>query len=273
MERFGTLPGPCYLTVYNGGETRQKAVLTLNAIEASGRMAGAYVVVTGDHGEAFWEHGSGTHGTDLSREQLEVGFAMRVPGMPPRRFDGVFSLLDVMPTVLHGLGQGHLDLFEGVPVQTRLPAGQEATAPLAPRAALTFQGWNERAYRFALTSADERMLFELDHRDPLRAKRLSVKGVTDLADVSLVDGDGKDAAGSYVRMNELIPAVNRRVAELTRNEDAMVCASARAGCVLAVAAVRGACRGRGVHLVRLMVGVQGGSVHSLTIPGGGIMVK
>ena len=94
---------------------------------------------------------------------------------------------------------------EGVPVQTRLPAGQEATAPLAPRAALTFQGWNERAYRFALTYADERMLFELDHRDPLRAKRLSVKGVTDLADVSLVDGDGKDAAGSYERVVRELP--------------------------------------------------------------------
>ena len=87
----------------------------LDAIQASGRMGSSYVVVTGDHGEAFWEHGAGTHGTDLSREQVEVGFAMKVPGMAPRHFDGVFSLLDVMPTVLYGLGVPQSGAFEGCP--------------------------------------------------------------------------------------------------------------------------------------------------------------
>lgn len=177
----------------------------LDAIQASGRMDRSYVVITGDHGEAFWEHGSGTHGTDLSREQLEVGFAMRLPGMPAHHFDAVFSLLDVMPTVLHGLGFRHLELFQGVPVQSRLPPEGAADGALAPRAALTFQGWNERAYRFALTTLDERMLFELDRRDPLRSRRLALKAVTDLGDASRVDAEGRDADGSYERIVRELP--------------------------------------------------------------------
>jgi hypothetical protein len=34
VERFGALPGPCYLTVYNLSETRQKAGLTLTNVKA-----------------------------------------------------------------------------------------------------------------------------------------------------------------------------------------------------------------------------------------------
>jgi glucan phosphoethanolaminetransferase (alkaline phosphatase superfamily) len=177
----------------------------LEAVQASGRMGSSYVVVTGDHGEAFWEHGSGTHGTDLSREQVEVGFAMKVPGAARRHFDAVFSLMDVMPTVLHGLGFRQADLFEGVPVQSRLPPGGQDTASLGPRAALTFQGVNERGYRFALTTRDERIIFELDRRNPLESKRLSIKDVTDLDDVSFVDGEARDAASAYDRLLREIP--------------------------------------------------------------------
>lgn len=179
----------------------------LDAIQASDRMGSSYVVITGDHGEAFWEHGSATHGSDLSREQVEVGFAMKLPGMAPRHFDAVFSLLDVMPTVFYGLGIRQADAFEGVPVQARLPSGREATAPLAPRGALTFSGVNERARRFALTTREERIVFELDRLDPLESKRLSVKDVTDLADRSLVGDVARDGGGAYDRLLRDLPRI------------------------------------------------------------------
>lgn len=191
----------------------------LDALRETGRLEGSYVIVTGDHGEAFWEHGTGTHGTALDREQIEVGFAMHLPGRAPRHFDGVVSLLDVLPTLLHDLGfdAAGTTAFQGVPLQTRYPPGSppsDGTAhpdpgpgPLAPRAALTFRGWNERTCRFALTTGDERVLFELDRPDPLEARRLSLQGVTDLEDVSLVDGDGRDATGAYERVLREIPAL------------------------------------------------------------------
>ena len=37
VDRFGSPPGPCYLTVYNLGDTRQKAALTLTSLAADGK--------------------------------------------------------------------------------------------------------------------------------------------------------------------------------------------------------------------------------------------
>jgi hypothetical protein len=51
VERFGTQPRPCYLTVYNLGETRQKAVLTLTSLSAK---APCHELVS--QGEIFWRN-------------------------------------------------------------------------------------------------------------------------------------------------------------------------------------------------------------------------
>jgi len=148
----------------------------LDALHASGRFDRSIVVVTGDHGEAFWEHGMGTHGSDLSSEQLEVAFAMRFPGEKPTRFQTVFSLLDVMPTVLASIGCAAEPAagLDGLAFQ-----GRAANANSPDQGyAITFQGWNERAFRFALTDGTKRVLLELDSRNPLDCRRLAVKDVT-----------------------------------------------------------------------------------------------
>jgi hypothetical protein len=176
-----------------------------DALRASGRMDDSIVVVTGDHGEAFWEHGSGTHGSDLGAEQLDVGFALRLPGRAPRHFDGVFSLLDVMPTVFSELGVDSSAWLAGVPVQRRL--GKAATDPLAPRAALTFQGWNSQAFRFAMTEEDRRIILELDRADPLEARRLIVKDVADAESDSVAFGESPEAPSVYRQLVHDLPGI------------------------------------------------------------------
>jgi len=146
----------------------------LDALKAAGRFEKSLVIITGDHGEAFWEHGVATHGSNLGGEQLEVAFAMHLPVEQPRRFEGVFSLLDVMPTILAGIGcepEGSSH-FAGVPLQKRLAGSGRSNG------AITFQGWNDRAFRFALTCGDKRVLLELDQANPRRARRLAIKGVS-----------------------------------------------------------------------------------------------
>lgn len=154
----------------------------LDALRADGRLERSIVIITGDHGESFWESregtngsGVGTHGSELCPEQLEVAFAMRFPNQAPARFPGVFSLLDVMPTVLAQLGAapGPEAGLAGRPYQTRI--ANPATPD--PGFALTFQGWNERAFRFALTDGTKRVILELDRSDPLDCRRLAVKDV------------------------------------------------------------------------------------------------
>ena len=172
-----------------------------DALEAAGRMEESVIVITGDHGEAFQEHGPSTHGSDLGGEQLEVAFAMRLPGEAPRHFDTVFSLMDVMPTVLYHLGYepAGTDASPGQPLQRQIAsAGPSAPpAPERPRPghAITFQGWNERAFRFALTYDDKRVLLELDKANPLNAHRLLVKRVSTLNnDTELLGEEGDISA-------------------------------------------------------------------------------
>ncbi len=134
-----------------------------DALETSGRLEKSIVIVTGDHGEAFWEHGVGTHGSDLGREQTEVALAMRLPGQRAQRFSGVFSLMDVMPTVLGTLKQ-----------QAEHPKGWTPKRNYA----VSFQGWNERGFRFGLTGERATVLLELDRARPAEARRLAVREVT-----------------------------------------------------------------------------------------------
>ncbi len=58
------------------------------------------VVVTADHGDEFHEHGATGHGHTLFSELLHVPFAIRAPGIAPRRVSALARQIDVVPTVL-----------------------------------------------------------------------------------------------------------------------------------------------------------------------------
>jgi len=63
------------------------------------------VIVAGDHGEEFFEHGTKGHKNNLYVESLHVPLIVKPPGNPVRRRDGrTATLLDVFPTVLELAG-------------------------------------------------------------------------------------------------------------------------------------------------------------------------
>jgi arylsulfatase A-like enzyme len=63
------------------------------------------VVLTGDHGEGFGEHGVNEHGFDLYAPQTRVPFIVRVPGLPAQRARVPAGHIDVAPTLVN-LGRG-----------------------------------------------------------------------------------------------------------------------------------------------------------------------
>ncbi len=79
----------------------------LDALREIKRIDDTIVVVTGDHGEEFWEHGVFGHGFfRLSDEQTRVPFLMRVPPTVPHaparyRYS---SHADVFPTIFDAMG-------------------------------------------------------------------------------------------------------------------------------------------------------------------------
>ncbi len=60
------------------------------------------IVLTGDHGEEFHEHGGWWHGTTLYDEQTHVPLIVKPPhgGAPGRVVDGLTTSLDIAPTIL-----------------------------------------------------------------------------------------------------------------------------------------------------------------------------
>jgi choline-sulfatase len=76
----------------------------IDDLRARGLWQKTVVVVTGDHGEGFGEHGILLHGYDLYAAQTKVPLIVRVPGLAPRRVKTAAGHVDVMPTLANLAG-------------------------------------------------------------------------------------------------------------------------------------------------------------------------
>jgi arylsulfatase len=81
----------------------------LQELDEAGRLDGALVVVTSDHGEAFLEHGRFLHTVQLYEESIHVPLLVKWPSYMSG-FDHEVAqpvtLLDIAPTLIVGLGTG-----------------------------------------------------------------------------------------------------------------------------------------------------------------------
>nr|MBP6831465.1 sulfatase [Deltaproteobacteria bacterium] len=71
-------------------------------------------IITADHGEEFGEHGGTFHGTSLYDEQARVPLVIVADGVAPRVVSSPVSLVDLLPTVLSGVGATLPPGVEGV---------------------------------------------------------------------------------------------------------------------------------------------------------------
>lgn len=94
----------------------------IDDLERRGLYDRTAIVITGDHGEGFGEHGIDLHGYHLYAAQTRVPFIVRVPGLAPVRVTTPASHVDILPTLanLAGLppsaemmGRSLLDIIAG----------------------------------------------------------------------------------------------------------------------------------------------------------------
>jgi arylsulfatase A-like enzyme len=71
------------------------------------------LVVTGDHGEAFYEHGSAAHANGVYDEVIRVPLVVCAPGLEAGRDGRPAQLIDVAPGVFHLLGLPPHPSFQG----------------------------------------------------------------------------------------------------------------------------------------------------------------
>ncbi len=101
----------------------------LDALERREIADDTMVVVTSDHGEEFWDHGSVGHGHSVYDELLHVPLFVRLPGAQTlSRVDSSVGLVDVLPTILDALGQEIPDHAAGTSFLPQL-LGQDDGAP------------------------------------------------------------------------------------------------------------------------------------------------
>ncbi len=63
------------------------------------------VIISGDHGEEFGEHGGRYHGTSVYEEQVHVPLVIHAPELfGPRRIKGTVATIDLMPTSVAAVG-------------------------------------------------------------------------------------------------------------------------------------------------------------------------
>lgn len=84
-------------------------------LEQAGVADSTLVILTSDHGEEFFEHGSVLHGRTYFEEVIRVPLLLRGPGVPAgHRVDELASLVDVVPTALGLLGLPIPEALQGL---------------------------------------------------------------------------------------------------------------------------------------------------------------
>ncbi|MFC1642217.1 sulfatase-like hydrolase/transferase, partial [Myxococcota bacterium] len=87
------------------------------------------VIVSGDHGEAFGEHGQSFHGFDVWEEIVRVPLLISIPGLPSRRVKRPVGHVDLAPTVLDLAGLAPDADARGISLVPELAGG---SLPLRP---------------------------------------------------------------------------------------------------------------------------------------------
>ena len=157
----------------------------IDALKRAGLYERSVVVVVGDHGQQFMEHGFMMHGNTLYNEDIHVPLAMRVPGQPAGMRDVVACQLDIMPTILDAVGLKSMipEASDGVSVLEDNPGLEFATSAAA--------GIQNTPSIFLLETKDWKLRFDLDARAPKESRVAYVKEVRTAADTEYVPGAGK----------------------------------------------------------------------------------
>ena len=82
----------------------------LQFLKDEGRYDDALIIVTGDHGEEFQEHGSWFHCSTLHPEQTAVPIMIKWPAGTEAPAQETASHLDLLPTLFDYMGVSHQDL-------------------------------------------------------------------------------------------------------------------------------------------------------------------
>ncbi len=155
----------------------------IDAMKQRGLYEDAVIAVTGDHGEEFFEHGALIHGSNLYDSQVRIALYFHLPKMKRGRRERAASQIDIMPTLLDGVG-----IYEGIDgfVEGRSLLRDELRSRYAVASDINY---GAIPYWFLLNNGRYKLSFELDRNDPLHSTHLLVKEIRDAEDKPFIPPD------------------------------------------------------------------------------------
>jgi len=170
-------------------------------LESSGLLEQTVVILTSDHGEEFWDHGSCEHIKTVYNELLHVPLFVRTPGGRPRvETNPVAASIDILPTVSEALALPPLESIDGRSLFRTTPTDIFSEAQ--------FHYDSQHLRRYSVIRGQYKLIRDPDRKtrelydlgsDPAEQVDLAGKGVVPEA----LD----EALAKYIRQGE--PAVQR----------------------------------------------------------------
>ena len=172
--------------LYDGGIRYTDQILgdLFSALEKTGFLDNAVVIITADHGEEFGEHGGVLHGGKLYEELLHVPLIVFGTGVERGVVDPrLVSLVDIAPTILSAAGLPIPERMEGRDLLGDLPPpawpeqrifaqyGSQLYCVRTPRWKLIYRPGSEREQLFDLRH-DPSERRNLVQKDPKMAAKL-----------------------------------------------------------------------------------------------------
>ena len=158
----------------------------------------AVVIVTGDHGEEFFEHGHLFHGSHLTHEQTNIPLYMKFGQRKENKPPAVVSQMDIFPSLLHYLSGRQVVFLEGRSI---------FSSDHWPYAIISRFNAGRSPYEFCIHNGDHKMIVQFENKKEIfRSGNLKIRSLWSRQDTCLFDC--KQDIQNWVQM-EFGPAVER----------------------------------------------------------------
>ena len=117
------------------------------------------VIITGDHGQAFYEHGFASHASGIYDEVMRVPLIVRAPGLKAGRENRLAQHVDIAPSITGLLGLPNHPSFQGIDL---------FATPENPGRAAYMVAQTPDAYQYGIVRAGFKLIFD----ERLREHRL-----------------------------------------------------------------------------------------------------
>ena len=127
-------------------------------LKAKNKWENTVVVITGDHGQAFYEHGFASHASAIFNEVMSVPLLIRAPGLKAGLEHRLAQHVDIAPSILGLLGLPVHPSFQGIDLFN--------TAPDSKRSAYLVAQTPD-AYQYGIVRSGFKLIYDERQREYL----------------------------------------------------------------------------------------------------------